>query len=93
MSRLRETVFRNGRLQLEKNDQRNEMCSECGQSVRIGSGKFVNRVIDFNDYKTRKEMGKPVPAGDFMCAECEMALDEQTGKVLQFPEREEEELR
>ncbi len=91
MNRLDEIVFRNGRLLLEDDDQSNETCNECGQSVRIGSGKFVNRVIDLNGYKTRKEMGKPYPIGDFMCADCEAALDEQTGDVLQFPKREEEE--
>jgi len=85
MNRLPETTYRHGRLQLDENDQSKEMCNECGQSVRAGSGKFVNRVIDFSGYKTRKEMGKPFPVGDFMCAECETEQDEQPGEVLQFP--------
>lgn len=97
MSRLSETVFRNGRLILEDDppigDDGNEMCNECGLSVRRGSGRFVNRVIDFNGYKTRQGMGKPYPIGDFICADCETALDGQPGEALQFPveKREEEE--
>lgn len=91
MNELQETAFRNGRPLLKENDCGNETCNECGQSVRTGSGKFVNRVIDFNGYKTRKEMGKPHPVGDYICAECEADLDGQPGKVLQFPARREEE--
>ncbi len=85
MNRLPETMYRHGRLQLDENDQSKEMGNECGQSVRAGSGKFVNRVIDFSGYKTRTEMGKPHPEGDYMCAECEAEQDEQPGEVLQFP--------
>ena len=85
MNRLPETTYKHGRLQLDENDQSNEMCNECGQSVRAGSGKFVNRVIDSGGDKTRTEMGKPHPEGDYMCAECEAEQDEQPGEVLQFP--------
>ena len=63
-----------------------EICNECGQSVRASSGKYVNRVIDFNGYKTRKETGKLFPEGDYICAECETSTDEQqTATVLHFP--------
>ena len=99
MSRLSEMTFRNGRLELDDNDRSNddehgnEICNECGQSVRTGSGKFVNRVIDFSGYKTRRAMGKPYPSGDYMCAECETELDAQPGQALHFPAREEEELK
>ncbi len=48
-----------------------EVCNECGQSVRPGSGKFVNRIPDANTFAERVEMGKPYPAGEWMCAECE----------------------
>ena len=48
-----------------------EVCNECGRSVRLGSGWFVNRVPDLNEPEVRKEMGKPFPEGDFICAECE----------------------
>jgi hypothetical protein len=48
-----------------------EICNECGRSVKPGSGLFVNRVPDFNSPEERKEMGKPFPEGDFVCAECD----------------------
>jgi len=78
MNRLQKTTFRNGRLLLDEKDQGSEICNECGQPVHASSGNYVNRVIDFNGYKTRKQMGKPFPIGDFMCAKCEAALDAQT---------------
>lgn len=96
MNGLQKTVFRNGRLLLEEDDsiedhglgdEGNETCNECGQSVRIGSGRFVNRVIDFSGYKTRMEMGKPYPIGDYICADCETTLDGQPGEALRFPEQ------
>ena len=99
MNRLSETTFRNGRLELDENDLRSggeqggEICNECGHSVRAGSGRFVNRVVDLSGYKTRRAMGKPYPSGDYMCAECETELDAQPGQALHFPEREGEELK
>lgn len=48
-----------------------ETCNECGRSVAWGSGWFVNRVPDFNSIEERREMGKPFPNGDFLCAECD----------------------
>jgi hypothetical protein len=50
----------------------NEICNECGHSVRLGSGRFVNRVPDLNKPEYRKQMRKPFPEGDFICAECEI---------------------
>ncbi len=95
MNRLSETTFRNGRLVLDDsgngNNHGNEICNECGHSVRRGSGKFVNRVIDLSGYKIRREMGKPYPSGDYICAECETELDAQPGQELQLSAREEEE--
>lgn len=44
----------------------------------FGSGRFVNRIPDGNDFKTRMEMGKPYPKGNFMCAEC----DNEINKIL-----------
>ncbi len=87
MDELPETMFGNASQLLEENDQGSETCSECGQSVRTGTGRFVNRVIDLNNYRTRKEMGKPYPDGDYQCAECDMALDMQTENVLQMEEK------
>lgn len=48
-----------------------EICSECGKSVSFGSGRFVNRVTDFNTVEERKEMGRPYSEGDFICGECD----------------------
>jgi len=48
-----------------------EICVECGRSVRIGSGRFVNRIPVFDDYRTRKEQGRPHPRGEWICAECD----------------------
>ena len=52
-----------------------EICNECGRNVSWGSGLFVNRVIDFDNYKTRKEANRPFPKGDFICRECDAKFD------------------
>lgn len=52
-----------------------EICNECGQSVQFGSGRFVNRIPDFNTVEERRAMGKPYPEGDYMCQECEIAIE------------------
>jgi hypothetical protein len=52
-----------------------EICNECGRSVNFGSNLFINRIPDFDDYKTRKENGKPFPKGDYICRECEAKLN------------------
>jgi hypothetical protein len=48
-----------------------EVCNECGKDVSWSSGLFVNRVIDLDDYKTRRERDKPFPRGEYICRECE----------------------
>jgi len=48
-----------------------EKCNECGESVKFGSGNYVNRVPDLNDLQTRLEMGKPFPQGEFICSTCD----------------------
>jgi len=53
-----------------------EICNECGRDVGFGSGLFVNRIVDFDDYRTRKIMNKPFPNGDYICRECEEKLGE-----------------
>lgn len=58
-----------------------EICSECGKSVRFGSGRFVNRIPDFNTAAERKILGRPYPEGDFICDECDSLCDEETLKV------------
>ncbi|MBP8960341.1 MAG: hypothetical protein KBG40_07950 [Bacteroidales bacterium] len=47
-----------------------EICNECGKSVKAGSGLFVNRIHDFNNYEARIEMQKPFPEGAYICIEC-----------------------
>jgi len=36
----------------------------------------VNRIPDLNDEKTREEMGKPFPEGDYIWEECDRKLRE-----------------
>lgn len=52
-----------------------ETCNECGNSVKIGSGFFVDRVADLNEYEDRIEMGKPFPEGEYICRECEIIIN------------------
>ena len=63
-----------------------EICNECGKSVQFCSGRYTNRVIDLNDRKTREEMNKPFPEGDYICAECELArrINHKPEEVLPF---------
>jgi hypothetical protein len=58
-----------------------EICSECGNSVKFGSGRFVNRIPDFDTPEERKIAGRPYPEGDFICAECESRYDEEILKI------------
>ena len=55
----------------------NENCNECGKSVQFGSGHYVNRIPDFNEYEDRIEMQKPFPEGGFICAECDEELNDK----------------
>lgn len=64
----------------ERGSAMTEICNECGRSVKLGSGNFVNRVPDFNTPEERKEMGRQYPEGDFLCIEYdEMTTDEEGG--------------
>lgn len=57
-----------------------EFCNECGNSVKFGTGLFVNRVFDFNSETDRQEFGKPFPKGDFICTLCEENIKKEVGK-------------
>ena len=59
------------KLSKTKNYKNKEICNECGRDVSWGSGLYINRVVDLNNYKTRKEMGKPFPKGEYICRECD----------------------
>jgi len=48
-----------------------DTCVECGKSVRLGSGRFVNRVPVLDDYKTRVANGHPYPYGEYICVVCD----------------------
>ena len=48
-----------------------EICNHCGDSVSFGSGKFVNRISDLNDFLTKVGNSLFFPIGDFVCAECD----------------------
>lgn len=54
-----------------------EICNECGKSVKFGSGLFVNRIPDFNEYEDRIEMSKPFPCGEYVCIECDEELNKK----------------
>ncbi|MDI6840713.1 MAG: hypothetical protein QMD71_07705 [bacterium] len=43
---------------------------------------FINRVLDLDEFKDRKEMNKPFPEGDFIYSECE----ERINKMLEIRE-------
>lgn len=53
-----------------------EKCWNCNRSVKLGSGRFINRVPDFNDMQTRTEIHE-YPENDFLCSECEDAFDRE----------------
>ena len=55
-----------------------EICNECGNSVKFGSGLYVNRIPDFNEYEDRLEMQKPFPEGEYLCIECDENLNQKT---------------
>lgn len=56
----------------------NEICNHCGNSVAWGSGRFVNRIPDFNDIEIRKFFERKNPSGDFVCAQCDNLAETRT---------------
>ncbi len=48
-----------------------QMCAHCGSSVGWGSGKYINRIPEFNDLDTRRSNGLAYPHGDYVCEECD----------------------
>jgi len=53
-----------------------QVCYECGDSVKAGSGKFVNRIPSFSNYVERIDMGVAHPEGSFLCEECDLKADD-----------------
>lgn len=54
-----------------------EVCNHCGKDVTKGSGRFVNRIPDFNDINTRIESNLKFPLGDFICEECDITNEDE----------------
>ena len=50
--------------------KRNETCCECGEDVKQGSGRFVNRVLILTDYEEKVANGYKFPKGEYICACC-----------------------
>jgi len=50
-----------------------EICYECGRSVKGGSGRFTNRIPSLDDYDVRKDNNVPFPQGKWLCNECDQA--------------------
>jgi hypothetical protein len=48
-----------------------ETCCKCGNSVKMGSGNFVNRIPDLNEPDDRIENGDVFPFGEYICEECD----------------------
>ena len=67
----------NKKKQTNKKTTGGEICCECGKSVKLGSGKAVNRVPSFSNYKERKESGMLYPEGAYICEECDKAAYEE----------------
>lgn len=63
--------------------KRVETCNHCGRSVAFGSGRFVNRVPDFNDISTRVANRLKHPEGDFVCFDC----DSKTSDTWEYPKK------
>ena len=55
----------------QKKTHDTERCNHCGKSVGIGSGRFINRIPDFNDIPTRRLFNRKYIWGNFVCAECD----------------------
>ena len=53
-----------------------EICCECGESVAMGSGKFVNRVPEMSGILARVDGNRPYPRGGWVCAECDSKIFE-----------------
>jgi hypothetical protein len=58
-------------------DINKEICNECGRSVKFGSGLYINRVVDLNEFSDRIEMNKLFPIGEFICCDCDEELNKK----------------
>ena len=56
-----------------------EICIWCGRSVKIGTGRFVNRVAVLDDFLENKLKGELYPHGEWHCPECEACAYKEDG--------------
>lgn len=61
-----------------------EICCECGESVKQGSEKFVNRVPDLTDSEEKEKWGYLYPEGAFICAECWAIHKQEIGETSTY---------
>lgn len=54
-----------------------QVCAECGNSVKPGSGKFVNRTPILDGLRERVKVGYPHPEGAYICAECRKKMEKE----------------
>jgi len=48
-----------------------DVCQDCGRSVEWGSGRFCDRIPDFDSYEDRVEKNCMFPEGAYICEECD----------------------
>ena len=66
----------------------NEICNQCGRSVKMGTSLYSNRVRDSDTPAIRAE--KPYPDGDFQCPECAAGIQPTSEGYEGEPPTEEE---
>lgn len=59
-----------------------EICAECGNSVKFGSGRFVNRVPILDNYQEKKLSNRPYPEGEYICPICEEKIYNEFKKEI-----------
>ena len=64
-------------IEFDNTTEDEEICEECGRSVAWGSGLFVDRVPDADDFETRRQRGVPHPVGGWICRECEEKIQQE----------------
>ena len=60
-------IWNKERRKTRRIEMRKQVCQECGESVKAGSGKFINRVVNLDN-------------GKFTCEECDEKLRKEVRK-------------
>ena len=81
---LKNVLLRPASVVISKKRQKKdrEICTVCGKKVSPGTSGFVNRIPDFNDLKTKREMGRKFPEGEYVCAECDSKRNATEGEQM-----------